>query len=182
MARKPATARDDAPTRTDLRQRLTVAIAALAVLLSCVGGVWWTVTLASSAGDVAVDKQETLALKQRWQASYDAIVPIAKDFTATAASGTIDVATYSRRIEAARAIVDSISDVPVTVSENRQVRDSMLSGASKVLDGMDALLQAAASNDTSSVETAVVAIDEGSTTLKEAGAALDAKIAAKGWR
>lgn len=58
----------------------------------------------------------------------------------------------------------------------------MLSGASKVLDGMDALLQAAASNDTSSVETAVVAIDEGSTTLKEAGAALDAKIAAKGWR
>lgn len=180
MAKKPATARDDRPVRADRHQRLIIAIAALAMLLACVGGVWWAVAAASSAGDVAVDKRETLALRKQWQTSYDAIVPIAKDFT-VAATGTIDLAAYSRRVQAARAIVDSISDVPVTVSENRQVRDSMLSGASTVLDGMDALLQAASKNDTSSVETAVGTIDGGRTTLNEAGAALDAKIAAKGW-
>jgi hypothetical protein len=181
MAREQAAQRDDRPVHADCRQRLIIAAAALAVLLACVGGAWWAAVSVSGAGDVAVDKTETLALKARWQASYDAIVPIAKDFTASA-TGTIDAASFSHRIEAARTIVDSISDVSVSVPENRQVRDSILSGASAVLDGMDSLLRAASTNDTAGVETALTAIDAGSTTLKEAGAALDAKIAAKGWR
>jgi hypothetical protein len=182
MADPHALRRDDGPARADRRQRLIIAAAALAVLLACVAGAWWAVVAASGAGDVALDRTETLALKARWQASFDAIVPIAKDFASSTAGGAIDVAAYRGRIEAARAVVDSISDVPVTIPENRQVRDSMLSGASAVLDGMDALLQAASTDDTPGVETAATAIDSGTTTLKEAGAALDAKIAAKGWR
>jgi ABC-type glycerol-3-phosphate transport system substrate-binding protein len=180
-AAKPGTTGGDTAARPDRRQRLVIAVAALAVLAACVAGAWWAVVAVSSAGDVAVDRTETLALRQAWQASHDAILPIAKDFTATTA-GTIEVAAYSQRIAKARTIVDSINDVPVTVSDNGTIRDSMLSGASEVLDGMDALLAAASKNDTAGVDAAVTSIDEGSTALNEAGAALDAKIAAKGWR
>lgn len=172
---------DGAAGSADLRTRLLVAAISLAVLLGCAGTAWWVITSASNSGDAAVDKRETLELRQRWQASYDAIVPIAKDFTGTT-SGTIDVTAYTARIARARVIVDAINEVPVTLPANRDVRDSMLSGASEVLDGMDALLRSASVNDTAGVDTAVIAIDEGSTRLKEAGAALDAKIAAKGWR
>jgi hypothetical protein len=181
MARKAATKSGGGPAKPDQRQRVITVVASLVVLFACVGAAWWALVTVSSSGDVAVDRRETLALKQRWQASYDAIVPIAKEFTGTT-SGAIDVTVYTARIERARAVVDSINDVPVTLTDNRDIRDKMLSGASEVLDGMDSLLQAASKNDTPSVDTAVIAIDEGSTTLKEAGAALDAKIAAKGWR
>jgi hypothetical protein len=182
MPREPAATRADTPVGTDRRRRITIAIVSLAVLLACAGGVWWAVATFFGSVGVGVDRTETLALKQHWQASYDAIVPIAKDFTDTAATQTIDVPAYSRRIDAARTIVDSISEVPVTFQDNRDIRDSMLSGASRVLDGMDSLLQAASRNDTSAVEAAVTEIDGGSTTLKEAGAALDAKMTARGWR
>lgn len=180
MARKAAKKDGLGSLSSGRRQWLIVAISSLVVLFLCVGGAWWALAAFSGSGDVAVDKSETLALKKRWQASYDAIVPIAKDFTGTT-SGAIDVSAYTARIDRARTVVDSINDIPVTLTGNKDIRDKMLSGASEVLDGMDSLLQAASKNDTPSVETAVIAIDEGSTTLKEAGASLDAKIAAKGW-
>jgi hypothetical protein len=181
MAHKVATKDGLRALSTGRRQWLIVAISSFVVLIVCVGGAWWAFAGISGAGDVAVDKRETLALKKRWQASYDAIVPIAKDFTGTT-SGAIDVGAYTARIDRARTVVDAINGIPVTVADNIGIRDKMLSGASEVLDGMDSLLQAASKNDTPSVETAVIAIDEGSTTLKEAGAALDAKMAARGWR
>jgi hypothetical protein len=63
MARKQTPQRDDRPVRADHRQRLIIAAAASALVLACVGGVWWAVVSLSGAGDVTVDKTETLALK-----------------------------------------------------------------------------------------------------------------------
>ena len=181
MSARSMEASDDESVRTGRRRWFTITLASIAVLAACVAGLWWAITAASSAGDVAVDKRETLALKTRWQASYDAILPIAKDFASTTGP-TLDSVAYRSRVAAARRVVDAISDVPLTLPGNRDLRDSTLSGASEVLDGMEALLQAASKNDTPAVDAAAGAIDQGTTTLKDAGAALDAKIAARGWR
>lgn len=181
MSTRPTAARDIEPVPEGRRQWLMIALASLAVLAACVIVVWLAVTAVSGASDAAVDRRETIALKQGWQASYDAILPLAKDFT-TKTGGGLDAAAYGSRIASARRVVDAISDVPVTLQDNRDIRDSTLSGASRILDGMDTLLQAASKDDTAGVETALIDIDGGITTLGEAGAALDAKIKAKGWR
>ena len=181
MSARPTEMRGGQPVGAGRRQWLIIAAASLAVLAVLVSGVWLGISAVSGAGDAAVDRRETLTLKQRWQASYDAILPLARDFT-TKSGGALDKTAYRSRIALARRVVDAISDVPVTLKDNREVRDSTLSGASRILDGMDTLLQAASTDDSAGVDASLVDIDGGITTLGEAGAALDAKIATKKWR
>jgi hypothetical protein len=155
------------------RRTLIVATAAVVVAIAIlVAGGWRFWVLLNADTEPTVDRAELQALQTKLAAVKGAITPIAVAFTSQSSTATIDLAAYRSRVEAARTVVSGVNDVRLSSPDAIEVRDMIITGGSQVLDGMDAALDALASDEASAADEASVTVEEGLATLDEAAARL----------
>jgi hypothetical protein len=141
------------------------AVVALALLAVASWTVWG---LLDRAGEPAADQEEYRALDAKLTRIEDALQPIAIAFTSETETTPIDLTSYRDRIVAARRVVESVNDVPTTSAAALEVRDGILTGGTRVLDGMDSALDALASDEATAAEAASVEVEAGLAQLDEA--------------
>jgi hypothetical protein len=161
------------PERADRRRALLIALAALVVLSALAAGAWWLTVQLGSERPSAAESEELASLSERLDAVNAALTPIAVAFTSEPASAPIDVDSYRARIASARKLVDEINGIPVTDPDALQVRDLIVTGGSQVLTGLDLALDAAESDEASATQPAVLEVEAGMQTLREAKDLID---------
>jgi len=149
------------------RTWLVVGLAISGVVLLALAGwsVWSFLGRASLPG---TDLEELRALDAKLTRIEDTLRPIAVSFTSQPETAPIDVTSYRDKIANARKVVESVNDLPTTSATALEIRDTILTGGTQVLDGMSSALDALASDDASATEGASAQVEEGLTQLDEA--------------
>jgi hypothetical protein len=165
----------DTDVATVRRRAAAISLALLlitALTALTAAGVWWITTrLATPTLTAAHD--ELTSLDAKLTEVRGAITPIAREFTAESATGTLDVAVYRERIDAARRVVDGVNGMDVSDPDAQEVRDLIVTGGSDVVAGMNAALDALASDDPSATVPAAAQVDDGLSILQQARDRLD---------
>lgn len=163
----------DADRRTLARRAAAVSLVTLLLLTVVAAGAWWIVVTLNAAPASPAAAAELTTLDAKLTRVRDAIAPIAREFTSEPATGLIDVGAYRARIDETRRLVDSLNGLEVTDTDAQQVRDLIVTGGSEVLSGMDAALDALASDEASATEPAILQLDAGLSKLQDARELLD---------
>jgi hypothetical protein len=162
----------DSATADGPRRPVLTASLIVVGLLAALGS-WLLYGAVTRTLTTPADPAELTALDTRLTEIRDAARPIAAAFAAEPASGTVDIGAYRTRVEALRHLVDSTSDLSATSPDALEVRDLILTGGAQVAAGMEAALDAAASDEASATGAAAIRVDEGLANLDEARTRLD---------
>lgn len=168
MSGREETGNDGAARRPAIRIAALAAAAALAVLAGL--GLW------SAFDRIAVPEADPVqleALRAKLVEVRGTIEPIAVAFTSQPDTAAIDVTDYRSRIARARLVVESVNDLQATSAEALDIRDSILTGGTQVLDGMDIALDALVADEAGAAADAATQVEEGLTLLEDAKAHLD---------
>jgi hypothetical protein len=164
---------DGAPGRPEGPRAPVLTASIIVVGLLAALGCWLLYGALTRTLTTPADPVELAALDTRLTEIENAAQPIAAAFASEPATGTVDIAAYRARVDVFRDLVDSTSDLPATSPDALEIRDLVLTGGSQVASGMNAALDAAASDEASATNAAAVTVDEGLANLDTARTRLD---------